>query len=106
MYRYTCDFCDDAVEADTIGDVQQRGQTHLAENHHGHFEFLFAQKFGGQECLNECGYHYPTTDTDVGFECPNCGHDNFPEFASRHVWWHVEAPDTAADSDISTDTEE
>lgn len=91
VYRHDCEFCEMTLEAGTLDELQEQGRTHLADQHYEDFQFLFQAKMEGRECLNECGYTYPTDpESDAGFECPECRYDNFPEFANRHIWWQAE----------------
>ena len=78
------------IEGSTLNEVQQRGRDHLEDQHYAAFEQVFVDRISGKSCFDDCGYTFPGDAEDTGFECPNCGHDNFPEFADRHVWWRAE----------------
>lgn len=90
-YRHDCDFCDETITGDTLDEVKTDGRTHLEDQHYSEFEQVFVDQISGKSCLGGCGYRFPrTAENDIGFECSNCGADNFPEFADRHIWWNVE----------------
>ena len=89
-YLHSCTFCDTTLRGATLEEVQEAGRIHLKEQHYRDFNGVFREKFGGKECFDGCGYTYPGDEnSDVGFECPNCGYDNFHEFAERHIWWQA-----------------
>ena len=90
-YLHHCDFCDVTIEGSTLDEVQQRGREHLENDHYAAFEEVFVDQISGKACLDDCGYTFPAESAnEVGFECPNCGYDNFAEFADRHIWWRAE----------------
>jgi len=90
-YLHDCDFCDVTIEGSTLDEVQERGREHLEDQHYSEFETVFVDQISGKSCLDGCGYTFPgESDDDVGFECPNCGYDNFSAFAARHIWWRAE----------------
>lgn len=90
-FRFDCAFCDVSFEADTGTAVKREAKSHLADSHVDELEDVFAVAFGGNECENGCGFVYPDAVEDVvGYECPTCGHDNFPPFLERYVYWRIE----------------
>lgn len=90
-YRFDCAFCETVIENDTGNAVQEDARTHL-ENHRSELEDVFPVAFGGTGCHNDCGYEFPVSvDEGTGFDCPNCGYDNFPPFVRQYVYWRIEA---------------
>ena len=89
-YLHNCTFCETTIAGATLEEVQEAGRIHLEEQHYRDFTNVFREKFGGKGCFDDCGYTYAGGgDPDAGFECPNCGYDNFYEFAERHIWWRA-----------------
>lgn len=91
---FDCEYCEVVLEARTIDAMKERGTTHLETHKPTLFE-IFADKSRGKQCQNECGYVFPVGgDQGTGFECPQCGYDNFEEFAHRYLYWQIEYPET------------
>jgi hypothetical protein len=78
------------IEGSTLDEVQERGRDHLEEQHYVAFERVFVDQTRGKACFEGGGYTFPAESEDIGFECPNCGHDNFPAFAASPIWWRAE----------------
>lgn len=89
-YEFDCAFCDTVIENDTADSVQKDAKTHLGD-HRSELEDVFPMAFGGTDCHNDCGYEFPVgVDEVTGFECPECGHDNFAPFVRQYVYWRIE----------------
>ncbi|WP_435180131.1 hypothetical protein [Halorussus sp. AFM4] len=90
-YSFDCTFCDTVIENDVADAVKDDARTHLAD-HRTELEDVFALAFGGTDCHNDCGYAFPVgVDEVTGFDCPECGHDNFPPFVQQYIYWRIEA---------------
>lgn len=91
-FRFDCEYCDEVLQTTTVEAMKNHGTTHL-EAHKGTLLDVFAGKSRGKHCRNDCGYHFPVGGGEVtGFDCPNCGYDNFTEFAHRYLYWQIEYP--------------
>ncbi|PSP57392.1 hypothetical protein BRC82_00100 [Halobacteriales archaeon QS_1_67_19] len=91
MARYTCEFCGDTITATEVAAVRERGVAHTRSDHHEAFLTTFVERYAGAECRGDCGYAFPASADAIGdLECPDCGHDNFPHFASRYLFWEIE----------------
>ena len=88
VYRHSCKFCDSNVDAESIEDITRQGRAHLEEQHFGELEAMFEDEYDWT-CQGDCSNEFPVGD-DTGFDCPECGHDNFPDFADRYVWWQIQ----------------
>ena len=74
--------------------MKDRGITHLEAHKPTLFE-VFANKRRGKHCQNECGYVFPVGgDQGTGFECLQCGYENFEAFAHRYLYWRIDYPET------------
>ncbi|NHN57617.1 MULTISPECIES: hypothetical protein [Halorussus] len=90
-YSFKCIFCDTVIENDVADGVKDDARTHL-EDHRTDLEDVFSLAFGGTNCHNDCGYVFPVgVDEVAGFDCPECGHDNFPSFVQQYIYWRIEA---------------
>ncbi|NEU57399.1 hypothetical protein [Halorussus sp. MSC15.2] len=90
-FRFDCAFCDVTVDAATAAVVKEEAKAHLEAYHVTELREVFAVAFGGNECDNDCGYVFPDgIDGGVEYECPTCGHDNFPPFLEQYVYWRIE----------------
>lgn len=88
--RFDCPFCDDVVRSATAEAVKDRGERHLGD-HRADLRTAFAELYGGERCDGDCGYVFPDGNGEVaGFECPDCGRDNFPPFVRRYLYWQIE----------------
>lgn len=91
-FKSDCEYCDEVLQTTTIEAMKDEGTTHL-EAHEGSLLDAFAEKDRGKHCQNDCGYRFPVGSSEVaGFGCPNCGYDNFEEFAYRYLYWQIEYP--------------
>lgn len=90
-FHFGCPDCDDVIRATTAGAVKERGKTHLEENHYAELSSAFGEVYGGEHCHDDCGYVFPVNgDSVAGFDCPNCGSDNFRPFVRRYLYWQIE----------------
>ncbi|UPW00829.1 hypothetical protein M0R88_01690 [Halorussus gelatinilyticus] len=97
-FRFDCAYCDERVVTDDVDAVKADAEAHL-DAHREEMCEVFAVAFGGTDCQNDCGYVFPEdVDEAVGFECPACGHDNFPTFVTQYVYWRIEKTDARDDS--------
>lgn len=91
-FRFDCEYCDETLQATTLEAMKDRGTTHL-EAHTATLLEVLAEKDRGQHCQNDCGYIISGDGNEgAGFDCPNCGYDNFEEFAHRYLYWQIEYP--------------
>lgn len=91
-FRFDCEFCEDTISATTVEALKGRGRSHLEANHRTELAEPFAEARAGEPCENDCGYVFPDALDDVaGFECPECGHDHFPAFLERYLYWRIES---------------
>ncbi|MFC4451883.1 hypothetical protein [Halorussus aquaticus] len=87
---FDCPFCEEELQTPTIEAIRDRGRTHL-EIHRTDLLAEFANRERGKACQNDCGYVFPVgVDEVAGFECPECGYDNFEKFAHRYLYWQIE----------------
>lgn len=90
-FAYDCEFCDETLRTETAEALKEQGTTHLEVHHYDDLLPAFAERWGGDGCRNDCGYAFPTAVGEVaGFDCPECGHDHFPSFARRYLYWQIE----------------
>lgn len=90
-FTYECEFCDETLRTETAAALKERATTHLEVHHYDDLVPTFAEKRGGDDCRNGCGYVFPTAVEEVaGFECPDCGRDHFGSFARRYLYWQIE----------------
>lgn len=88
---FDCTFCEETLETPSLSEMKDRGRTHLANHHYTAIEGVFEETRDGGECHGGCGTELSAGAGDgSGFDCPTCGHDHFPEFAERYIWWRVE----------------
>lgn len=91
MYLFDCDFCEMSIKTSSVSELKDRGTTHLDNHHYREIEEVFEGKWAGRECHGGCGTEIPAEALNgSGFDCPTRGHDHFPEFAGRYLWWRVE----------------
>lgn len=91
-FRFDCEFCDETFRTATAAEIKERGVAHLEADHRADLATVFARRAGGDDCRNGCGYAFPAAVEDVaGFDCPECGHDHFPGFVRRYLYWEIEA---------------
>ena len=89
-FRWSCQHCETELKTETVEAMRDRGTAHL-ETHAGVLRGVFADKDRGTRCQNECGHVFSAGDDETaGFECPECGHENFEEFAHRYLYWQIE----------------
>lgn len=89
---FDCAFCEEILHAPTVEAMKDHGTAHL-ETHKDALLAVFAAKERGKDCQNGCGYVFPVgVDEVAGFDCPECGHDNFAAFAHRYLYWQIEYP--------------
>ncbi|KZN22718.1 hypothetical protein A4G99_18340 [Haladaptatus sp. R4] len=89
-YHFVCEFCDEVLETESIDGMYDRGTAHL-EDHRNDLLVSFVDGPRRNRCENDCGCVLPIVRDDVdGFECPDCGHDNFGSLARRHLYWEME----------------
>jgi len=97
-FRFDCAYCGECVVTDDVDDLKADAEAHL-ETHREEMRAVFAVAFGDTDCRNDCGYVFPAdVDEAVGFECPACGHDNFPAFVTQYVYWRIEKTDARGES--------
>lgn len=90
VIEFDCEFCEEVVQTPTIEAMRDRGTTHL-ETHRNDLLGEFADRKRGKACQNDCGYVFPIgVDQVAGFDCRECGYDNFEEFAHRYLYWQIE----------------
>lgn len=90
-FRFDCDLCDETFRAATVEPLKATGRDHLDGDHDSELAEEFGEIYGGEPCRNDCGYVFPADAEEVaGFDCPECGHDNFSEFADRYLFWKIE----------------
>lgn len=91
VFHFDCAFCDVVVETDAVEAVKADASDHLEDHHCAELEEVFAIAFGDRRCRNDCGYVFPERPAEIeGFDCPACGHDNFPAFVEQYVYWRIE----------------
>lgn len=88
-FRLDCEFCDSTIQAPTSETVKERGESHLETNHREMLKTILTDQFGGESCRSGCGYVFPSEGWD-GFECKECGHDNFSPFIRQYLYWKIE----------------
>ena len=85
-----CEFCPTTIEAEAAADVKKLGKDHLQTEHYDDFVALFAERYSGEQCQNNCGYTYPGSSESIAeFDCPDCGYDHFTTFANRYIFWEL-----------------
>lgn len=90
-FRFDCAFCDATLETDTVDGINRAAKEHLEDHQYDGLREVFAVAFGGKRCRNDCGYTFAERPAEVDdFECPACGHDNFPGFVDQYVYWRIE----------------
>lgn len=90
-FQFDCMFCEATFETAEVEALKEDARSHLQTDHYDELEDVFAVAVGGEECHNDCGYVFPTDiERAVGFDCPRCGHDHFPSFVRRYVFWRIE----------------
>lgn len=91
-FKFDCDYCDEILQTTTIEAMRDHGTTHL-EAHKDTLIEVFAEQSRGKHCQNDCGYRFPVgVDEVAGFDCPECGYDNFEAFSHRYLYWQIEHP--------------
>lgn len=88
-FRFECELCDATVRGSTVEGVRERAVTHLEDDHLAQLRAEFDDTLGGEPCRNDCGYVFPADDV-TGYDCPECGHDNFRAFARQYLFWRIE----------------
>ncbi|WP_137285088.1 hypothetical protein [Halorussus salinisoli] len=102
-FRFDCAYCDELVVTDTVDAVKREAKAHL-ETHRTELKEVFTVAFGGTNCYNDCGFVFPEeVDDEVGFDCPACGHDNFPPFVHQYVYWRIEKTPRVTSSEGESD---
>lgn len=91
VVTFDCEYCEAVVRTATVETMKDRGLRHL-ETHKATLLAVFAERTRGKDCQNDCGYRFPTGNRVTGFDCPNCGADNFEVFARRYLYWQLEYP--------------
>lgn len=90
-FEFDCAFCDAVLEAASVETIKDSARAHLECNHGDELTDVFAVAFSGRQCRNDCGYTFPDRlDEVTDFDCPACGHDNFPGFVRQYVYWRIE----------------
>lgn len=90
-FRLDCEFCEAVVSASSATALKARATAHLRENHGEDLRTALSEAHGGEACRNDCGYVFPADGIGVdGFDCPECGHDNFDPFLREYVYWRIE----------------
>ncbi|NHN60402.1 MULTISPECIES: hypothetical protein [Halorussus] len=90
---FDCEYCEVILQTQTIKAMKHWGTTHLEAHKPTLFE-IFAGKSRGKQCQNDCEYEFPVGgDQATGFECPQCGYDNFEDFAHRYLYWQIDYPE-------------
>ncbi|NHN60198.1 MULTISPECIES: HalOD1 output domain-containing protein [Halorussus] len=90
-FEFDCAFCDAVIEAAAVETIKDSARSHLEDNHGDALTDVFAVAFSGRQCRNDCGYTFPDRlDEVTDFDCPACGHDNFPAFVRQYVYWRIE----------------
>lgn len=91
-FRLDCEFCEETVRASELTELKNRAVSHLEGEHEVRLRAVFSDVFGGEPCRNECGHIFSTDVDEVsGFDCPECGHDNFDPFVRRYLYWRIES---------------
>lgn len=91
-FRFDCTFCEEVFQSDSAERLKDRSRAHLETHEDAELLPAFADTYGGNDCRDDCGYVFPVGVEEVsGFDCPNCGHDNFQSFAERYLYWEIEA---------------
>jgi NADH pyrophosphatase NudC (nudix superfamily) len=91
MFQFECIHCAETIETASVSELQDQGRAHLNDHHQSDLVDAFQERYGGRECQGGCGNKFPVeTQNGAGFECPTCGHNHFPQFAGRYVWWRIE----------------
>ena len=90
-FEFDCAFCDAVIDADDVETTKDSARAHLESKHDEELTDVFAVAFSGRQCRNDCGYTFPDRlDEVTDFDCPACGHDNFPAFVRQYVYWRIE----------------
>ena len=91
-FVFDCEHCEVVLQTRTIAAMKDRGAAHLEAHRPTLFE-VFADKQRGKQCQNDCGFEFPVGGNQgIGFECPQCGCDNFEAFAHRYLYWRIDYP--------------
>lgn len=89
--EFDCGYCEETIETASMSGMKDRGRMHLKDHHYREIEDVFREKYTGRECRGGCGTKFPAEERNrSGFDCPTCGHNHFPQFAGRYIWWRVE----------------
>ncbi|MFC4451913.1 hypothetical protein [Halorussus aquaticus] len=92
MYQLDCNHCDVLVEGEAVEQAKRDAKTHLKENHAEDVLTNLKEQYTNVQCQNGCGYTVPIGVENVaGVECPECGHDNFPQLLDQYVFFRITA---------------
>lgn len=89
-FRLDCPFCNEVIESETVDTVKDNGAVHLEEHHDTALTSVLAKTNGNNE-YHDCGSNFSVEDSVEGFECPDCGYDNFQPLVQQYLYWQIEA---------------
>lgn len=70
---------------------RNRARDHLECEHYGDLLPDFVDAYGGKRSENGCGQTFPSEGSEIAdYDFPTRGHDAFPAFAKRYVYWRID----------------